>query len=141
LQNIPYYIHRQKQGFSFKYYDYASLINRLLPIFNPLIIDNNAALSEIHGLTGLIRLDGNLHILTNRNLTSLDGLDKLTALPMDLSIMNNASLGNLHGLINITSVGGDFRIEYNPALEIFTGEWLRDHIGEDNIMGNISIIE
>ena len=93
-----------------------------------VIIEHNAVLNNISGLSGLAAIDGFLHISFNPVLTNLDGLSNLTsigaagntAIP-SLFIVANQSLTNLTGLSGLTSVNGNLRISSNQALFEFCG--------------------
>jgi hypothetical protein len=68
-----------------------------------LIINNNAVLNNIDGLSTLTDIWGDLQITNNSSLTSIDGLSALTRV-FEITIQNNSLLDNVNGFSAITNV-------------------------------------
>jgi len=87
-----------------------------------LYISQNAALTNLDGLSGITLLDGGLGIVNNPTLTNLDGLSGITSVGEGLEIngwleiLFNAALTNLDGLSALTSVSNDLYISDNTVL-------------------------
>ena len=76
-----------------------------------------AARQPIINLDALINLEevGALAIQDNAALTNVDGLSSLTSIAGYLNMNYNAALTNLDGLLNLIEVG-TIQITFNPAL-------------------------
>ena len=98
-----------------------SELNSLTSVGHNLRIDDNDALTNLNGLSGLTSVGG-LEIGGNDALTNLNGLSNITSVGGDLEIWNNDALINLDGLSGITgSVGGGLKIWDNDALTNLDG--------------------
>ena len=134
-----------------------------LGVNHNLEIKENASLTNIEGLSGLIRVDyGNLEIEFNNALTNVNGLrnlesvnegaliilgndllSNLTGLSSleavaGLNISDNDALTNLDGLSKLSMVHFNLRIQFNPVLIDFCG--LSNLFENGEIGGNITII-
>lgn len=76
---------------------------------------NNASLEAIGGFPKLESVES-LEVKENAALTDLAGLSALTRITADLTITDNALLASLEALEGLTEVGGDFTIIDNPSL-------------------------
>jgi hypothetical protein len=110
------------------------------------VIDN-PQLSEI-AFDSLVAVGGQFGIERNDGITNLDGFSSLQVVRGNFSVHGNRMLGDMTGLNGMESVGmggidrGDFRVGDNPRMPIEQAETLAyDLIGEDNIGGEISIVE
>ena len=74
-----------------------------------LRINDNDALTNLDGLSGISSVDGDLHIFATPALTNLDGLSGITSVGDDLEILYNDALTNIEGLSSLTSVVGDLQ--------------------------------
>lgn len=110
----------------------------------PLIIESQAALTNLHGLEGItganyLKIQGNTNLQTltgldnlaivrgeflltqNPALLHLDQLGKLTTLQSTLILDDNPLLGNLHGLSHLTSIGGTLFLNGTNSLTDLQG--------------------
>ena len=112
---------------------------------NDLIIGANRSLTNINGLSAIVKINQELNIGNNVSLTTLQGLRNIrsvgqtftiTALPLitnlnqlilldsiggSLIIANNTLLQNIDGLINLRTVSSTVFIQSNPVLSSFCG--------------------
>lgn len=96
-----------------------------------LVIDNNASLTSIDGLSslsGIYGKSGSIQITNNAALLNIDGLSSFQTFVCTatfLNISNNTSLKNLDGLSSLSQMGtddiGTILIENNAALENIDG--------------------
>lgn len=86
-----------------------------------LNISINDSLMSLQGLEQLTLVTGNLHIFWNPSLTMLGGLDNLIYVGGHLNVDYNDGLTSLSGLENLTYVGGGLYISYNDGLVSLTG--------------------
>ncbi|MGB8634664.1 MAG: hypothetical protein WCD36_05205 [Rhodanobacteraceae bacterium] len=87
----------------------------------PVIIRNNALLTNVNGLSGLSSLPGGaLQLADNTSLADLGGVSGITSTGGSLVIQNNAALTNLNALTNLTGVNG-LVIMDNAALASISG--------------------
>jgi hypothetical protein len=96
-----------------------------------LIIDNNASLTSIDGLSslsGIYGKSGSIQITNNAALLNIDGLSSFQTFVCTstfLNVSNNTSLKNLDGLSSLSQMGtddiGTILIENNAALENIDG--------------------
>jgi hypothetical protein len=99
---------------------------------------SKTGLEDLRGLEGVVSF-GVLSLTENPKLETLSGLEHLVNLN-ELELEDNASLSSLHALAALKSVRGDgFSITDNPKLPTCEAEWLRDHVGVDNIGGATNI--
>ena len=91
-------------------------------------------ISNLAGLTGLLRLGGILNIHSNP-LVDLDELDSLTDIG-GLFLTKNPMLENLDGLINITSLASMLEISDVPNLENINGLSNIEFVGGDLSVAN-----
>jgi hypothetical protein len=86
-----------------------------------LTIDNNDALTNVDGLSGLTYAAG-LVIRNNAAIANVDGLSNLEDIKFGgLVIENNSALSNLNGLSHVGPLGSDLRIINNPSLNNLSG--------------------
>jgi len=76
---------------------------------------------NLHSLSVLHTIGGNLHIETTPSLTSLNGLNNLVSIGGDLEIVFQSGLTNLTGLTNLNSIGGGLYIYCNSSIKNLTG--------------------
>jgi hypothetical protein len=88
----------------------------------------DASVSDLTGLEGLTTL-GSLIVSDNTALLNLHGLEQLSGLDADLAVTGNTLLSNLHALDSLGYVSGSFVITGNPSLPTCEAERLRDLIG------------
>ena len=86
-----------------------------------LTIDNNDALTNLNGLSGLTYAAG-LVIKNNATLANLDALSNLDEVKFGgIDIENNAALTSLSGLSDVGPFGADLKIIGNPLLTNLNG--------------------
>lgn len=73
-------------------------------------------ITNLNGLAGLTRIEGDLIITNNPLLTSLSGLNKVTYVGGVIDINNNNSLTTLAGFDAISNIRSSLRIVGNPKL-------------------------
>jgi len=74
-------------------------------------------ITNLAGLSGLVRVDGNLAIERNTQLTNLSGLENITSVGLAVGIRNNDELRSLDGLSGLTTIGSVLDIRRNPELQ------------------------
>lgn len=95
-------------------------------------------LIDLGPLRCLTVIGGNAIFMIAPGLNDLDGLNNLTTIGGQL-LIGMTGLTNLDGFGNLRSIGGNLRIEQNSLLPTCEAEWLRDHVGEENIGGTVTI--
>jgi len=86
-----------------------------------LNIQNNAALTNLDGLSGLVSVGDAVNIAGNDALTGVDGLASLTAVGGVFVLDDNLALSHVDGLARLESVGGDLLITDNTSLAQLDG--------------------
>jgi len=81
---------------------------------NVLISGNN--ISNLNGLNGIVKIEGNLEILNNENLSHLTGLASLTTVWGNIVVGYNEILSDFTGFENLTNIGEYLSIEGNEHL-------------------------
>ncbi len=110
------------------------------PFSVSLSVRFNDVLGSLAGLEGLTSVDGGLVIETNAALTSLAGLEGLTTIGGGLNLNDNNTLSSLAGLEGLTSVGGRLFIDNNAVLGSLAGlEGLTAVGGFVSISGNAAL--
>lgn len=84
-----------------------------------VMIENNASLTDLNGLSALSSILGDLYITDNPSLLSVDGLSSLTRV-YDLGIGGNTALTSIGGLSSLTNVE-NLGIGQNDALTDLSG--------------------
>lgn len=74
-------------------------------------------ITNLAGLSDLVRVDGNLAIERNTQLTNLSGLENITSVGLAVGIRNNDELRSLDGLSGLTTIGSVLDIRRNPELQ------------------------
>ena len=85
-----------------------------------LEIDGGANITNLNGLSNIIKIDGNIEVYDNTNLTSFVGLEQLEIITGDFDVINNGLI-NFTGLNNLNEVKGFVWIDSHTALENFEG--------------------
>jgi hypothetical protein len=102
-----------------------------------LSISNNAALTNVAGLTALTSIDAWLHIRWNDELRNINGLSGLTSVGDNIFIWSHMNLRNVDGLSGLTSVGGHLIFSLNQVLDNLNGLSNLTNIGESlGLRGN-----
>jgi hypothetical protein len=78
-------------------------------------------ITNLDGLSDLVRVNTNLWFTSTSVLTNVDGLSNLTSVGTELWLQNNTALTNLDGLSGLTEVGETINIYSNAALENLDG--------------------
>lgn len=78
-------------------------------------------ISNLDGLSGIIRIDGSLQIALNESLTDINGLAALQEVTGGVAITDNDKLQSLDGLAALSQVGENLRIRNNDALSACCG--------------------
>jgi Leucine-rich repeat (LRR) protein len=94
-----------------------------------------ADFTALAGLTGAVNF---ISVNDMPALATLDGLEGLTA-ASQVGVAGNPVLTSVRGLSGLTEVSLAFTIVDNDVLPTCEAEWLRDHVGVENIGGDISI--
>ena len=103
-------------------------LTNLVKINTSLNITNNPFLVNLEGLNQLSYIARHLNIHDNHNLLTLNGLPKLTTIKGELRISNNYALESLSGLDNLATLG-TFRIRDNPSLAICDFDFICERVG------------
>jgi hypothetical protein len=112
-------------------------LGQLTSVGSDVTIESNLSLRTLAGLEGLSVVAGSIHIAYNPALTDLAGLRNLQS-ALGLLLVGNASVQQLRPLSNLRQLDWMLDVSSNSRLPTCEAEWLRDHIGTDNI-GEISI--
>jgi len=105
-----------------------------------LSISNNAALTDVAGLTALTSIDDWLHIRWNDELRHIDGLSGLNSVGDNIFIWSHRNLRNVAGLSGLTSVGGHLNFRLNQVLDNLNGLSNLTNIGESlTLLGNSNL--
>ena len=85
-------------------------------------------------------VSGDLLIEDNAALLSLDGLSSLETVSGSLIVRRNAALVSVDGLAGVTSITGDLKIQDNAHLDQGEARTVAyDVIGEGNVGGTITV--
>lgn len=108
----------EDDGFSSDITDISGLSN-LIKIGTILFIQNNGVLQNLDGLQGLTQLGDRLFIGINAQLQNIDGLNNISSIGGEIRVRDNATLNNIQGLQNIesTKIVGLY-IYNNPTLAV-----------------------
>ena len=113
-------------------------------LYGDIIIweNDNSAITNLSGLSGINSVGGNLEIMGNEVLENLTGMKNLQTLGGELTIGDvwydvNPSLTSLTGLGGLNSIGGDLQIHGNDALSVCDIKVICDYLAVPN--GNIYI--
>lgn len=102
--------------------------------FGTLTLTDNPSLTSLDGLNHVEALN-NLELSSLPSLASLAGLEAMTRAGT-VTLENNGALTSLHALGALESIAdGGLAILYNSKLPTCEAEWLRDHVGVENIAG------
>ncbi len=112
-------------------YGGCSVIEGDVEIFGPA-----GAISNLNGLLGLTKIEGNLDIFLNSNLLTLDGLDNLTEVGGFISLSYSTNLNSISGLKNLVSIGGDLNIANTNITDLGGLEKLETITGDLEIFNN-----
>ena len=105
------------------------------------MIDHNANLPNLEGLSSLIQIGGGLHLLFNNTLNTLHGLEALESVGAEFELIFNPQLHNVSALANMTSFGNNIMISGNPSLENLSAIRLPESFnGILEISGNASLV-
>ena len=94
------------------------------------------AISNLNGLLGLTKIEGNLDIFLNSNLLTLDGLDNLTEVAGFISLSYSTNLTSISGLKNLVTIGGDLNIVNTNISDLNGLEKLETVTGDLEIFNN-----
>ena len=104
-----------------------------------MIFGGSGDITNLNGLLGLTKIEGNLDVLLNTNLLTLDGLDNLTEVDGFVKLSYSQNLNSISGLKNLTTVGGDFSIVNTNISDLAGLEKLETVTGDLEIFNNSSL--
>jgi hypothetical protein len=114
---------------------------RNLTSVRSIAIMNNDSLANLDAFSALADVSS-LRIGNNNALANVDGLSALTTVDAGgLIVQANLVLGNLRGFAALGHIARALEVTYNPALPACEAEWLRDHVGLENIGGPVTLHE
>jgi hypothetical protein len=111
-------------------------LSGLVSLDAALTIEDNPVLPDLRGLERLERVDHWVDVLRNPSLVSLGGLDALTS-TKGLLIMECAELTTLRALAALSLVDGSLAVQDNVRLPTCEAEWLRNHV--QTVTGPVTI--
>jgi hypothetical protein len=91
---------------------------------------SGSGITNLAGLSILVRINGDLNIFSNDSLINLSGLNGLTIIGGSLTLSINPLLTNLLGLTALKSIGGSILLNYTSLIDL-SGLDSLVHIGED----------
>ena len=105
-----------------------------------MIFEGSGDITNLNGLLGLTKIEGNLDILLNSNLLTLDGLDNLTEVEGFVKLSYSPNLNGINGLKNLTTIGDDLLIVSTNISDLSGLEKLETVSGDLEITSNSSLI-
>ncbi len=82
---------------------------------------DTSKIMNLHGLSNITSIDGDLLIIRNYNLKNLEGLNNLQSIGGDIWLSYNFSLNSIEALSSLTSIGGQIYINDSPFLQNLSG--------------------
>lgn len=104
-----------------------------------MIFEGSGDITNLNGLLGLTKIEGNLDILLNSNLPTLDGLDNLTEVEGFIKISYSQNLNGIGGLKNLTTVGGNLEVIQTNITDLSGLEKLETIAGDLEILSNSAL--
>lgn len=80
-----------------------------------------SSITNLSGLNGLVRVDGNFGVSYCNSLVNLDGLETLEHVGGQINVNRNENLNDLSGFSAVNYVGGHIYFSSNPSLEEISG--------------------
>lgn len=96
---------------------------------------HGVAITNLSGLSNIVKVEGNLYIGYNPVLLNLVGLHNIDTIFGDLVIEHNDIIENLTGLTKLKYIGGNFEVRGHEDLTCFSG------VSSLNFLGGSLIVE